>query len=221
MGLPEAGTRESEDPRRLRLILHAARIFIAKGYEGASVDEIADVAGVGKATIYRLIGDKTDLLKAVMADATRHMVSACRVVLDPDQPAEQMLTRFAETYIAAMYAPFAGGLPFYQVARLMISTSFTAPDLMRDFIGAYVDAGVKPLTAYLSARAAAGELATGDAEDAIAFFQIVFYTDRAIADRDVGPPLAKIAAMARRQVLRFLYGCSSADRGWDRLKSTD
>lgn len=200
------GAAESDDPRWLRLVHHASRIFIARGYEAARVEEIAAAAGVGKASVYRMVGDKAGLVEAVMRHATAHFLSACRVALDPAQPAEAMLTRFAETYIDAMYRPFAGGLPYFHVARLMIAISFTRPEAMRDYIAAYVEAGVRPLAAYLAARVAAGELPAADEEDAVTFFQLVFYTDRAIAFAETAPPPHEIAAMARRQVRRFLYG---------------
>src|SRR5262245_41592658 len=92
-----------DDPRWTRLIHHAARIFIARSYEATSVEEIAAAAGMGKATVYRLVGGKAELLDAVMRHATRHMLSACRVALDPVRPAEDMLTEFADAYIDAMY----------------------------------------------------------------------------------------------------------------------
>ena len=197
-----------DDARWIRLIHHAARIFIARGYDAASVEDIADAAGIGKATVYRIVGGKAELLDAVMRHATQHMLSACSLPLDPTRPAEEMLTAFATDYIDAMYRPFAGGLPFYHVARLMISTSFTRPDDMRAFIAAYAKGGVKPLTAYLAARAEAGELSAPVTEDdAQTFFQLIFYTDRAIAFDEPRPSTHEVADMAQRQVRRFLYGC--------------
>ncbi|MGH6780912.1 MAG: TetR/AcrR family transcriptional regulator [Sphingomonadaceae bacterium] len=201
-----------DDPRASRLVHHAARTFIARSYEGTSVEDIAAAAGVGKATVYRAIGGKAELLDAVMRHASRHMLSACRIPLDPARPAEEMLTEFAEVYIDAMYQPFAGGLPFYHVARLMISTSFTRPHDMRGFIHAYVEGGLKPLANYLVARATAGELPMpDDAEDeAATFLQLIFYTDRAIAFDETAPSRPEIAAMAHRQARRFLYGSIGA-----------
>ncbi|HMF23011.1 MAG TPA: helix-turn-helix domain-containing protein [Pseudolabrys sp.] len=54
-------------------ILNAARkIFVEGGFEGASIDEIADAARAGKPTIYARFGDKRALFTAVM---TRDVVA--------------------------------------------------------------------------------------------------------------------------------------------------
>lgn len=202
---------DADDPRWARLIHHAARAFIATGYDAVRVEEIAAAAGIGKATVYRMVDSKAELLDIVMEHATRHMLDACRVRLDPKRPAEAMLTEFGEIYITAMYRPFAGGLPYYQVARLMIATSFARPDDMRKFTGAYFEAGVTLLAAYLTARVDAEELPTLDADEAaVTFFQLIFYTDQAIAFAETAPPADAIAALAARRVRQFLYGVSAS-----------
>src|ERR1700741_2304578 len=49
-------------------ILDAAQaVFVRRGYEGASVDEIAQTARAGKPTIYARYANKEALFKAVMA----------------------------------------------------------------------------------------------------------------------------------------------------------
>jgi AcrR family transcriptional regulator len=54
-------------------ILDAARkIFIERGFEGASIDEIAEAARAGKPTIYARVGDKRALFTTVV---TRDVVS--------------------------------------------------------------------------------------------------------------------------------------------------
>ena len=197
-----------DEPRTMRLIHHATRIFIERSYDSATVEEIASAAGMGKASVYRLIGGKTDLLNAVMQHATQHMVHACNMPLDPARAAHDMLCEFAESYITAMYRPFAGGLPYYHVARVMISLGFQRPDVMQDFIAAYQRAGVEPLAAYLDARAAAGELSSIDPRDAVTFFQLIFYTDQALAYHENAPAPAAIAETARYRVGLFLHGCA-------------
>ena len=198
-----------DDPRSVRLIHHATRIFIERSYETATVEDIASAAGMGKASVYRLIGDKADLLNAVMQHATHHMLSACCVALDPAQPADVMLGEFARTYITAMYQPFAGGLPYYHVARLMIALGFERPEVMQDFIAAYQAEGVQPLTIYLAARADAGELRSPDPRDAVTFFQLIFYTDQALAYHEQAPTAAEIADLAQYRVRLFLHGLAA------------
>ena len=71
-GSRRAKVRRGRPPKELEgevdeRILNAARkIFLARGFEGASIDEIATAARAGKPTIYARVGDKRALLIAVV-----------------------------------------------------------------------------------------------------------------------------------------------------------
>lgn len=61
---------EKLDPeRRSRVIAAAAAEFAAKGYEGATLEAIAETLGIGKASLYYYFADKADLCKTVVEDA--------------------------------------------------------------------------------------------------------------------------------------------------------
>ncbi|MCX5850258.1 MAG: TetR/AcrR family transcriptional regulator [Deltaproteobacteria bacterium] len=49
-----------------RILVAARMVFAEKGYSGAHVDEIAERAGVNKATIYYQIGDKDTLYASII-----------------------------------------------------------------------------------------------------------------------------------------------------------
>ena len=69
--------------RKFEQVLEGAReIFMAEGFEGASVDEIAKAAGVSKATLYSYFPDKRLLFVEVvraqcdrMADRAIELIS--------------------------------------------------------------------------------------------------------------------------------------------------
>lgn len=48
---------------RLRVIDAATRLFIERGYGATSIDEIAEAAGVGRATVFTSVGGKASLLR--------------------------------------------------------------------------------------------------------------------------------------------------------------
>jgi len=48
---------------RLRVIDAASRLFIERGYGATSIDEIAEAAGVGRATVFTSVGGKALLLR--------------------------------------------------------------------------------------------------------------------------------------------------------------
>jgi AcrR family transcriptional regulator len=59
-----------------RILDAAAKVFLERGFEGASVDEIADVAHAGKPTIYARFPGKEALFAAVMARKVREITSS-------------------------------------------------------------------------------------------------------------------------------------------------
>jgi AcrR family transcriptional regulator len=60
-------------PRREELIAAAAKIFSAKGYEGSSLREICDAAGILAPSMYHHFNSKEDLFVSVLAEGFRHL----------------------------------------------------------------------------------------------------------------------------------------------------
>ncbi len=56
--------RAQAQSTRLTIIEAAARLFIAHGYVGTSMDDIATGAGVGRATVFASLGGKAAILRA-------------------------------------------------------------------------------------------------------------------------------------------------------------
>ena len=60
-------TRPEQNERNRALVLDAARrIFLARGYHGATVEEIADEAGFSRGVVYSQFGTKADLFLALL-----------------------------------------------------------------------------------------------------------------------------------------------------------
>lgn len=60
----EPGKRVPRDVRRAQIIELAAELFAERGYQGASMGELARRAGISKPVIYDLIGSKEDVYRA-------------------------------------------------------------------------------------------------------------------------------------------------------------
>jgi AcrR family transcriptional regulator len=62
---------ERADATRLAIAAAAGRLFAERGYAATSIEEIADAAGVGRATVFTSVGGKPELLKEAYRLAVR------------------------------------------------------------------------------------------------------------------------------------------------------
>ncbi|MET7328839.1 helix-turn-helix domain-containing protein [Nonomuraea sp. NPDC005650] len=97
MGSPEGGERE--------LILRAAtRLFSALGYDGTSMEQITDAAGVEAATVSAHFTNKRELYLTVMEEAHRVLAEVIVARADelraaPPERRPEALHRFVDGYI--------------------------------------------------------------------------------------------------------------------------
>ena len=112
---PAAVRREREREARREAMLGAARaVFAEKGYEGATLDEVAERAGFGKGTLYNYFpGGKEEILFALMDDVFGSLttLSEQHFAATADRPAR---TSF-EAYIAMLIHHFTDGHEVFQL----------------------------------------------------------------------------------------------------------
>jgi TetR/AcrR family transcriptional repressor of mexJK operon len=68
-------TREEAQRRDARLLDVATRLFMERGFEGTSIDAVAEAAGVSKPTLYARYRDKRDLFAAVLRGRIRRWLA--------------------------------------------------------------------------------------------------------------------------------------------------
>ena len=80
MASPPVVTEYTE--KESRIIEAAKEVFSEKGFADATVDEVADLAGVGKGTVYRHFGNKEDLMTVIFDycfnECTSRICRICR-----------------------------------------------------------------------------------------------------------------------------------------------
>jgi TetR/AcrR family transcriptional regulator, mexJK operon transcriptional repressor len=59
-------TREEAEARDVRLLDVATKLFMERGFDGTSIEAVAEAAGVSKPTVYARYQDKRDLFVAVL-----------------------------------------------------------------------------------------------------------------------------------------------------------
>ncbi|GAA2088304.1 MULTISPECIES: TetR/AcrR family transcriptional regulator [Brevibacterium] len=70
--------------RRTQLIDSAVRVFAERGYSAASMDDVAEAAGISKPVLYQHFDSKLDLYLAVARTATQTVDSLLRTALDSE-----------------------------------------------------------------------------------------------------------------------------------------
>ena len=83
---------------REQLLTDLRDIFLARGYEGATLTELARATGLGKASLYHHFpGGKAEMAAALLRDAVAQLDEAFARLAEKRSPAEQ-LDRFIDSF---------------------------------------------------------------------------------------------------------------------------
>lgn len=161
-----AGPGRPKDPGKRAAILDAAkRLFVAQGFDGVSMDEIASDAGVSKLTVYSHFGDKESLFgEAVRAHCEAGM-PAHLFEADPTMPLRERLASIGRAFFAMIMTPEA-----IAGHRILCSPQVATSAMPEVFWEAGPQRVQKSFTELLERRIAAGELDVDDVERAAAQF---------------------------------------------------
>jgi AcrR family transcriptional regulator len=156
----------SEDSAKRRQIVEGARqIFLARGFDAASMSDIARAAGVSKGTLYVYFKDKEELFSAiVMAECAVQAEGIFN--LDPADPdVEAALMRLGTAYTNFLCRPEKAS-----ALRTVIAIADRMPEIGRRFYETGPSHGIRKLAEYLKAKTDAGVLKVDDPEVAAAQF---------------------------------------------------
>src|SRR5882757_4314370 len=87
-----------------RLLDVATKFFMEKGFEGASVTQIAREARASKESFYSRYPTKEELFKAVIGRKTDQMATQVVSVLNPELPPQEALSLFGEIFLERLLA---------------------------------------------------------------------------------------------------------------------
>lgn len=135
----------------------ARRVFLSRGFEVASVDEIARTAGVSKATLYSYFPDKAHLFTEVARLECARMADETLAAVDPDDGPRVVLTMAAERLVRFLLSPF--GLSIF---RVCVSEAHRFPALAREFYESGPKLGRARMGVYLRLAVERGELRIED-----------------------------------------------------------
>ncbi len=87
------------DAQREQLLAAAARLFANQGYTATTMQQVADAAGVGKATLYHYVRDKPALLAGIAGGHVARLQAVVDEVAAEGLRAEAHLARLIECFL--------------------------------------------------------------------------------------------------------------------------
>jgi len=154
---PDAPCGDGESAKRRQILEGARRVFLASGFDGASMGEIAKAAGVSKGTLYVYFDSKEKLFEVLTIEEKESLAETVFRV-DPDDPdVRSVLTGLARTYLKVLGRP-----EHISSIRMVIGAAEKFPRIGQIFYEAGPQRGITKLKAYLDRQVELGRLSIGD-----------------------------------------------------------
>ena len=110
--------------KRITILDGAIDVFISMGYELASMDKIAETAGVSKRTVYNHFGSKENLFQAIVNDFLAQRQSLKTITYNPKKSLEEQLLAFANAEIFLIDSPKRLGLSRFLTGVFLNDTAY-------------------------------------------------------------------------------------------------
>lgn len=89
----------NELDKKNKILKAAVEVFSEKGFHSAKVDEIAQLADVGKGTVYEYFASKKELFQEMFKVGMKFYVDQLRRDINPEIPAREKLLRIARLHV--------------------------------------------------------------------------------------------------------------------------
>jgi len=131
MSITEAAPRvEAATDEKLEAIVEAARkTFLAKGYDSASMDQIALTAGVSKRTVYNRFRSKEELFGAAIEDTCKKLVPVNLAEIEASLSPIEVVRSLSHKFVSGILRPEAISL-----RRIAAFEAERTPALGRNYI---------------------------------------------------------------------------------------
>jgi AcrR family transcriptional regulator len=190
--------------RQQEIVRKAASLFIQKGYENVTIDDIIALVGGSKATLYARFGGKEGLFETVIKTPCAEVTLA--IDIDAKGSTEVQLTRIARTFLKSVLDP-----DILELHRLMVSIGKTFPSVGAFFYGKGPETAYGLVATWMEKQQRAGRLGLGDPRQLS-----VLFLDMLIGEHQLSMLTAPRRASARAvdrtvraAVSLFLYGASA------------
>ena len=196
---PASALGPSDSKKRRQIMDGARRLFLSQGFDAASMNAIAQQAGVSKGTLYVYFKSKEELFEAILEEQCAEQAQQI-FTFENNEDVEVALTRLGRELVRFL----PGIVPSL---RTVIAIADRMPELGTKFYLAGPGRGIASLKAYLEDQVTAGALKPHDCEIAAAQFieSCLSLTFKPMLFNFTGPPaearIDRVVEMAVRTLL--------------------
>jgi len=187
-----------DEAERKRILEATASVFLEKGYESASTNEIAKRAQTSKQTLYSLFPTKADLFVGVVSAHTEQLFAWHMEYIESGKAPRQALTE-----IGCMLLSMFSRQDFQRLYRILVAEAPNFPDLARQLWCNCMEHGYDLLTEYLRACRLGGPGYRKSAKQFVSFVLGDFLIN-AMLNPDVELSERMLRARVRAAVADFL-----------------
>ncbi len=148
-----------DEERRKQILDAAQKVFAKKGFNGASIKDLAKAAGISPGLLYWYFKDKTDLFTSLLSERIEEGFGSLAGQVSFDLPPEEFLPRFGRFYLGLFEQPMNTAL-----FKVMIANTQSFPAAVRQVQGQVVGRILGALQAYFQHQIEIGRIRPCDTE---------------------------------------------------------
>ena len=95
------------DEKIIAIINAAKKTFLARGFDAASMDQIALIAGVSKRTVYNRFRSKEELFGAAIEESCKNLVPVDTNAIEASLPPRELLLQLSRQFLEGILKPEA------------------------------------------------------------------------------------------------------------------
>jgi AcrR family transcriptional regulator len=160
-------TGDEDSSKRRQILDGASKVFMALGFDGASMGEIARAAGVSKGTLYVYFADKNRLFEAIVEEEALEQGKVA-FNFDPARDVATTLRDFGHAYIQTLCRPGGGSS-----IRTVMAIAERMPEVGRRFYERVLEKNINGLASYLEVHVKAKDVAIDDCPLAASQFMMM------------------------------------------------
>jgi AcrR family transcriptional regulator len=142
-----------DEDRRQQIMDAAQKVFAAKGFDGASIKDIAKAAKISPGLLYWYFKDKGDLFASLMSERIKIAFGLFPENVSFDLPPEKFLPQFGRFYISMFELPMNNAL-----FKVMIANASSLPPAVREVRSNVISQVLGTLQSYFQRQLDAGRM---------------------------------------------------------------